>query len=187
MKGSPCPRRSVNSHLRSRVLLCSSALPWLPCGHCFQSTGGWCTAGVWWSLGSVGVLFMVLPRCCGKEKMGASPSFSFPLLNEWSLVEVFVFKGSCGNFFIEFLRKLRLGLEFLILAGRWVVGRKTGWNFVDCFFEKKMWNCVIFPSSSFHSSMCEYSETSELQPTHTVCAAGLPRDPGQFSWHYIFR
>lgn len=34
-------------------------------------------------LGSVGVLFMVLPRCCGKEKMGASLSFSFPLLSEF--------------------------------------------------------------------------------------------------------
>lgn len=127
-------------------MLCRLALSRVRCGQWFQSRG-WVVR----SLGFVPVLFTVLSRLWEREN-GASPSFSFPFLNEWfSRREVFLFKkNQCShrrsNFFITFLRKSRLDLKLLILVSRWAAGRKTGRTFgrsfgkllTFFFFRKKM-------------------------------------------------
>lgn len=150
------------------------------CGCWFQS-GGWLVHSKalvkpWASACPLHVPFKML----WERENGSISHFSFPL-NEWSLVEIFVFKKNwCSrrrsNFFI---RKTKLDLKLLILVSGWTAGKKqntTGWNFdssfgklLTLFFEKKMWNCVISPSTNFHSSICESAVASTPAHSHCPC------------------
>lgn len=114
-KGSFWLQRSVNSCLRWRGMLCSSALRVIT-SPILVAVMGWVVHKEALAKHRVFTSSRTFLRHWGKQKMWTSPSLCW---EKFSRREVFVFKKCFhrrANFFIRFFRKSKLDLELLILV-----------------------------------------------------------------------